>query len=177
MRDFVLTFNSEIEAITALPEYRTTSEDGEHWTGNIIPNCTRWITRPQYDEDGVMISPPETVPGWHCIIRAESLPEAAQPYIVTDPGDIEPVPAGGLLKPSVPESVTALQGLLAIDRAGFAGQYEAWANDPARTFSERAFISKAETWKRDDPTLLNAATALGITESQLDELFILAATL
>ena len=77
----------------------------------------------------------------------------------------------------VPESVSALQGLLAVDRAGFAGQYEAWASDPIRTFAERAFISKAETWKRDDPTLLNAATALGISKNQLDELFILAVTL
>ena len=97
--------------------------------------------------------------------------------LVADPGDIEPIPAGGLMRPVVPESVSALQGLLAIDRAGFAGQYEAWANDPSRTFSERAFISKAETWRRDDPTLLNAATALGISKNQLDELFILAVTL
>ncbi|MCK7579813.1 MAG: hypothetical protein MZV65_31740 [Chromatiales bacterium] len=73
--------------------------------------------------------------------------------------------------------MTALQGLLAIDQAGLAEAYEAWANDPARTFSERAFINKAETWRRDDPTLLNAATALGITKNQLDELFITADTI
>lgn len=81
------------------------------------------------------------------------------------------------LKARVPQEVTALQGLLAIDAAGLASAYETWANDPVRTFAQRAFIQRAQTWRRDDPTLLAAATTLGLTEAQLDGLFTLAATL
>lgn len=81
------------------------------------------------------------------------------------------------LVPKVPSAITALQGLLAIDRAGLSTAYENWANSPSRTFVERAFIAKAMTWRRDDPTLLGAAVVLGLTEAQLDELFLLASTL
>lgn len=77
----------------------------------------------------------------------------------------------------VPQAVTPLQGLLAIDLAGLSVAYEAWASDPARTFSERAFIQKAQTWRRDDPLLQAATDALGMTPAQLDALFIAAAKL
>jgi len=81
------------------------------------------------------------------------------------------------ITPDVPQSITALQGMLAINSAGLASAYEAWANDPSRTFAEKAFINKAQTWRRDDPTLLSAATAFSLTDTQLDDLFILGATL
>lgn len=74
-------------------------------------------------------------------------------------------------------SVTALQALLALDHEGMASLYETWANDPSRTFAQKAFINKALTWKRDDPTLNAAAVDLGLTSTQLDNLFALAATL
>ena len=77
----------------------------------------------------------------------------------------------------IPQSVTALQALLAIDQAGLAAAFEAWATDAARTFAQRAFIDKAQNWRRDDATLIAAATALGLTSEQVDNLFILAATL
>ena len=80
-------------------------------------------------------------------------------------------------KITVPQSITALQGLLAIDVAGLSVAYEVWANDVARTFAEKAFINRAQIWKRDDTTLLSAATIFGLTDLQLDELFILGATL
>lgn len=78
---------------------------------------------------------------------------------------------------SIPDSVPALDALLALDAAGLSDAYEAWANDPARTFAERAFITKAQNWRRDDPTLQNAGTALGLTNEQIDQLFIDAAKL
>ena len=77
----------------------------------------------------------------------------------------------------IPQSITALQGLLAIDVAGLSTAYEAWANGAARTFAEKAFINRAQIWKRDDATLLSAAALFGLTDLQLDELFILGATL
>ncbi len=83
----------------------------------------------------------------------------------------------GQLVLRVPESIDPLQGLLAIDAAGMSGVYEAWANDPARTFAERAFIQRAKVWRRADPLLNGATTALGMTSAQVDDLFRLAVTL
>lgn len=89
----------------------------------------------------------------------------------------ETVPSPVLELPSFPTEIAALQGLLAIDQAGMADEYEAWATNPARTFAERAFINKALTWKRNDPTLALAAASLGLTDAQVDGMFELAATL
>lgn len=75
---------------------------------------------------------------------------------------------------TIPQEITPLQGLLALDAAGVSAAYEAWASGPARTFAERAFINKAQTWRRNDPVLAGAAIALGITEEQLDGLFVMA---
>jgi hypothetical protein len=74
----------------------------------------------------------------------------------------------------VPKRIEVLQGLLAIDQAGLSGVYESWINSPERTFAEKAFINKARTWRRDDPILQAAATEIGLTKEQLDQLFILA---
>jgi hypothetical protein len=72
----------------------------------------------------------------------------------------------------VPESISALGGLLTLDAAGLSSAYQAWALDPSRTFAERAFIDKAMTWKRQDPVILAAADAMGLTSEQVDALFI-----
>lgn len=89
---------------------------------------------------------------------------------------------GEIVRPVVPENpvpqqVDALQGLKAIDAAGLSTAYEAWAGDPKRKFLEKAFINRAQTWRRDDPVLSAGAAALGLTGEQLDQLFVLAATL
>jgi hypothetical protein len=76
-----------------------------------------------------------------------------------------------------PASITALQGLLAIDHQGLGAAYEAWANDSSRTFKERAFITKAMMWERDNPVVVAAGVALGLTAAQIDALFALASTL
>ena len=72
----------------------------------------------------------------------------------------------------VPQEITPLQGLLALDKFGFSATYEAWANSPDRTFAERVFVNRAQTWRRNDPTLLSAAEAFNLTSAQLDQLFI-----
>lgn len=74
----------------------------------------------------------------------------------------------------IPKRIEVLQGLLAIDQAGLSSLYESWINSPERTFAEKAFINKARTWRRDDPILQAAATEIGLTKEQLDQLFILA---
>lgn len=78
---------------------------------------------------------------------------------------------------SVPEMVTALQGLLALDQAGLSKAYESWASDPTRTFAEKAFIHKAQNWRYDDDVLNAGCKELGISEDQKKQLFILAASL
>jgi hypothetical protein len=77
----------------------------------------------------------------------------------------------------VPQRITALQGLLAIDQAGLSIDYQTWATSSDRTFAERAFIDKAQTWNRDDSVVAAGATALGLTSEQVDELFIAASAL
>lgn len=76
--------------------------------------------------------------------------------------------------PTVPQAVDALDGLLAIYQMSpaLAEAYEAWTSNPARTFVQRAFINKAKTWRRDDPTLLEAAEAFGLTSGQVDAMFV-----
>lgn len=72
--------------------------------------------------------------------------------------------------------VPALSALLALDAAGIAPYYSAWAASPERSFAERAFIDKATHWRSDDAVLHSAAAALGITDDQLTQLFLLAET-
>ena len=107
-------------------------------------------------------------PGWEIFVHG--------------PGEWRCYPPGAIVRPVVPENpvpqeVGALQGLKAIDAAGLSTAYETWANDPKRKFLEKAFINRAQVWKRDDPVLSAGATALGLSGEQLDQLFVLAATL
>jgi len=77
----------------------------------------------------------------------------------------------------IPQEVTALQGLLAIDSAGLSDVYEEWAISPNRTFAQKAFINKAQVWRRSDSTLLEAANAIGLSSNDLDRMFIIASEL
>ena len=174
MRDFILSFPDEQVAITVLAEYRQSVEE-QGWKSSAIPGCTRWVTRSVYDEDGELITPPETVPGWHCIIRAESLPEAAQPFVVTDPGDIEPIPAGGLLKPVVPQVVSRFQARVALHIHGVLADVEVMiqAADP---IAQMAWAD-AQQFERPSPTIAAIAAALGWTDEFVDRLFITAGSI
>lgn len=67
--------------------------------------------------------------------------------------------------------VTALAALKAIDAAGLASAYDAWANSPDRTFLERAHIEKALHWEITDPVVQAGATALGLNQEQLQAMF------
>lgn len=68
--------------------------------------------------------------------------------------------------------VTPLEGMLAIEAAGISAQFDAWASAPERTFAERAFLNKAQIWKRNDTVLIAGAGVVGITEAQLDQMFL-----
>ena len=176
MRDYILTAPSEQDLITALPEYRIASEDSEQWAGNVFAPCTRWIARQTYDAEGAVDNLGSTVPGYSMIIRADVIPASAQQYLVDEPGDIEPVPAGGLLKPVVPESVERLQARLALIAAGLWDSVVAYFSDPSRTAEELAFWEDSRIWKRDNQIIIDAGTDLGLTSEQIDALFVDAET-
>ena len=81
---------------------------------------------------------------------------------------------------STPEnSVTSLQGMLAIEAAGLVTPFNAWLAtlDDVTDFTTLAYFQRAQIWKRDDPTLLGACAVLGLDDAQLDGLFALAKTL
>lgn len=76
---------------------------------------------------------------------------------------------------AVPSSITPLQARRALRGAGLLGAVNAYiAQQPDEV---------QETWEyavtvlRDDPLICAAAEALGLTEAQLDELFVAAAAL
>ncbi len=81
------------------------------------------------------------------------------------------------LPPATPEEVTRLQARLALIGAGLWANVTAYFQDPARTEEEKAFWEDAQNWLRDDPIIASAGTALGLTEQQIDDLFVAAKAL
>lgn len=81
------------------------------------------------------------------------------------------------LKARVPQAVARLQARLVLIGVGLWDAVTAYFQDPGRTAVELAFWEDAQTWRRDDATLIAAATALGLSEAQLDALFVQAVTL
>jgi len=90
------------------------------------------------------------------------------------PGEIpDPEPEAN----PVPQSVSKYKAMKALATAGLAGAYQAWVSDPKRTFLELAAVNATTDWVRTDTNLIAAATALGLSSEQLDDLFRLADTL
>ena len=69
----------------------------------------------------------------------------------------------------VSASISRLQARLQLLDAGLWAGVMAWAAaaDPASA----AFFDDAQVWRRNDPTLAAAAAQLGLSESDLDDLF------
>jgi hypothetical protein len=74
--------------------------------------------------------------------------------------------------PQVPFSVPRLSARLALIEAGLWDTIVAYFQDVSRTPQELAYFEDASVWKRTDPIVVGAGTALGLTEAQLDTLFI-----
>ncbi len=85
--------------------------------------------------------------------------------------EMEPLPAPPL---AVPQSVDPLRAIYLLDQMGLSAAYAAWRDDPARTFLEQEMLLRAKVWERNNPVLIAAATAMGITPEQLDQMFIAA---
>ena len=86
----------------------------------------------------------------------------------------EPEPA---LTPVVPQSVSRAQGKLALIGAGLWPAAIAFVDgitDPAQKAYAEVALNDTQEWRRDSPFLASAAAALGLSEAQLDALFITA---
>lgn len=105
MRDYILSAPDEAALQAALPDYYD-SEEGA-WTGAVIAGATIWIERPTPGDDETPGTPGQKQGGYHLILRANSLPETAAPYLVEGEPDIEPVFAGGLITEPTPDLAEA----------------------------------------------------------------------
>jgi hypothetical protein len=76
-------------------------------------------------------------------------------------------------------SITALQGMMAINQLGMTGAFLSWKAglDPMADFETLAFIEKALHWSPEHPAILAAAVAFGMTLEQKAGFFALAKTL
>lgn len=99
--------------------------------------------------------------------------------LVTPPEPEEP-PAPEPLPPGPPTVVTRAQGKAALITAGLWDDVLAYVGgieDPTEQALARVALDDATEWWRDSPCLVATATALGLTDQQLDDLFVAAAAI
>lgn len=101
----------------------------------------------------------------------EESPEWYEPPAPPPPSEPEPEPE----PPQVPFSITALQARKALRAAGLREAVETWVQlQGAEIVDEWEYASQVE---RTNTWLSAGAASLGLTEEQIDGLFILGATL
>ena len=82
--------------------------------------------------------------------------------------------------PYVPQHVTRAQGKAALITAGLWDDVLAYVDaitDPTQQALARVALDDTTEWRRDSPFLATAAAALGLTDQQLDDLFVAAAAI
>ena len=77
--------------------------------------------------------------------------------------------------PGPPQVVSRFQARAALHLAGLLDQVEALMADPATDTLARLAWTDATEFRRTSPTLLAMASALSLTDAQIDQLFITAA--
>lgn len=93
-------------------------------------------------------------------------------------GQFVPLPPDAT--PAVPQSVSRAQGKAALITAGLWDQVLAYVDgiaDPTQQALARVALDDTTEWRRDSPLLATAAAALGLSEQQLDDLFVAAAAI
>ena len=75
----------------------------------------------------------------------------------------------------VPQSVSRFQAQAALHQAGHLFAIESLMVDPETPALARLAWENAQEFKRTSPTVQAMAAALGLTDSQIDDLFIVAA--
>jgi hypothetical protein len=74
----------------------------------------------------------------------------------------------------VPQQITRYQLQKALQAIGKLTAFKTFASNVARTPDELIDWAEKQVWSRNDPLILAAATAGGVTAPQLDALFIAA---
>jgi len=121
---------------------------------------------------------------------AEELPFTASPtdteahgralFAAAVAGELGPVAeyvAPSPVPPTVPASVTRAQGKVVLIQMGLWPQVVAYVDaiqDPIQKAIAEVAVYETLHWQRNSPFLNQAASALGITQEQMDQLFIAA---
>lgn len=79
------------------------------------------------------------------------------------------------ISPEIPQVVTRFQARAALHLAGLLASVEALMAAPETPALAKLAWADAQEFKRNSPTMLAMAAELGLTETQLDELFTVAA--
>ena len=87
-----------------------------------------------------------------------------------DPNPAPPPPVASL----VPQSVSRFQARVALYQSGHLATIDAYMADPATSVIAKMAWQDAQEFRRQSPTVLSLAQLLGLTETQLDDLFIFA---
>lgn len=180
-----LRFVSETAACTAFADYLV---DGEwpDYIDTVAVDVIGPIHHPTGDElvDGVPEM--EAIPGFHINLSA-SVPELAQ-YEIDAPATPSRVFAGSgeIVAPRVPSEVARWQAKIALMKTLGQSGHSLWdelvAIRAAMPYDETAVMLDAAmnevlNWRRASPTMVWAAQQLGLSDAQVDALFISAAAL
>ena len=101
-------------------------------------------------------------------------------FALVDPPKPEEPPAPEPEPPGPPTVVTRAQGKAALIQAGLWDDVLAYVDgitDTAQQALARVALDDTTEWRRDSPFLATAAAALGLTDQQLDDLFVAAAAI
>lgn len=82
--------------------------------------------------------------------------------------------------PGPPTVVTRAQGKAALIQSGLWASVVSYVDgieDPTEQALARVALGDTTEWRRDSPFLTDAAAALGLSETQLDDLFVTAAAI
>lgn len=101
-------------------------------------------------------------------------------YAWADLPYVTPVPPEAIPEtPIVPETITPRQGYIILSRYGLLSAVKAYFAALEGQAGEEAQIELefAQEWRRDWPTLVNAAYSFGLSDAQIDQMFMEAAAL
>lgn len=101
-------------------------------------------------------------------------------FAVVDPPEPEEPPVPEPEPDGPPTVVTRAQGKAALIQAGLWADVLAYVDaiaDPTQQALARVALDDTTEWRRDSPFLATAAAALGLSETQLDDLFVTAAAI
>jgi hypothetical protein len=76
--------------------------------------------------------------------------------------------------PPIPSTVTRFQALATLAAGGYLDTVHAYIDTLPRSNITRLAFENASDWERTSPTVNALATMLGLTDAQVDELFIAA---